>query len=53
MIVIADQPGSNYQIQHDGSPGRVVSKYDLGRFLIDSLTQPEHYGRTCGICVKH
>ncbi|KAJ8972885.1 hypothetical protein NQ317_015790 [Molorchus minor] len=49
---IADQPASEYQIQHDKSPGRVVSKYDLGRFLIDSLIQPEHYGKVCGICTK-
>lgn len=50
---IADQPGNEYQIQYDASPGRVVSKYDLGRFLIDCLTQPEHYGKVCGICTKH
>ncbi|XP_019866026.1 flavin reductase (NADPH) [Aethina tumida] len=50
---IADQPGSDYQIQHDASPGRVISKHDLGRFLVDCLTQPEHYGKRCGICTKH
>ncbi|KAJ8972317.1 hypothetical protein NQ314_000232 [Rhamnusium bicolor] len=50
---IADQPGSDYQIQHDASPGRVISKHDLGRFLIDCLTQPEHYGKVCGISTKH
>lgn len=51
--MFVDQQGSNYQVQYDSSPGRVISKYDLGKFLIDCLTQPEHYGRTCGICVKH
>ncbi|XP_068894570.1 flavin reductase (NADPH) [Tenebrio molitor] len=50
---IADQPGSEYQIKHDASPGRVISKHDLGRFLIDSLTQPEHHGKVCGISTKH
>ncbi|RZC37520.1 flavin reductase (NADPH), partial [Asbolus verrucosus] len=50
---IADQPGSDYQIKHDASPGRAISKYDLGRFLIDCLTQSEHYGKICGISTKH
>jgi len=27
----------------------LVSKYDLGKFIIDSLEQPEHYGKVCGI----
>ncbi|KAJ8925262.1 hypothetical protein NQ315_009090 [Exocentrus adspersus] len=49
---IADQPGSDYQIEYDAAPGRVISKHDLGKFLIDSLTQPEHYGKICGICTK-
>ncbi|XP_018328927.1 flavin reductase (NADPH) [Agrilus planipennis] len=50
---IADQPGAQYEIKHDASPGRVVSKNDLGRFLIESLIQPEHYGKVCGICTKY
>ncbi|KAJ8962785.1 hypothetical protein NQ318_001184 [Aromia moschata] len=50
---IADQPGSDYNVEHDKSPGKVVSKHELGRFLIDSLIQPEHYGKVCGICTKH
>ncbi|EFA07011.1 flavin reductase (NADPH) [Tribolium castaneum] len=50
---IADQPGSDYEVKHDASPGRAISKYDLGRFLVDSLSQPEHYGKVCGICTKH
>ncbi|KAL3289169.1 hypothetical protein HHI36_003605 [Cryptolaemus montrouzieri] len=49
---IADLPGSDYQIKHDESPGRVITKYDLGRFLIDCLTLPEHYGKICGISTK-
>nr|XP_023023249.1 flavin reductase (NADPH) [Leptinotarsa decemlineata] len=50
---IADQPSSDYQTQHDTSPGNTISKHDLGRFLIDCLTQPEHYNKVVGICTKH
>lgn len=46
---IADEPSSKHQILHDQSPGRVVSKYDLAKFFVDSLNQPEHYGKVCGI----
>ncbi|KAG5872552.1 hypothetical protein JTB14_033971 [Gonioctena quinquepunctata] len=50
---IADQPSTDYQVQHDASPGTAISKHDLGRFLIDCLTHPEHYGKVVGICTKH
>ncbi|KAH8382995.1 hypothetical protein KR009_006192 [Drosophila setifemur] len=46
---IADEPLSAYTVVHDEAPGRLVSKYDLGKFIIDSLDQPEHYGKVCGI----
>lgn len=46
---IADQPAGEYKIQYDSSPGRIVSKHDLGRFLVESLSQPEHYEKVCGI----
>lgn len=46
---IADEPSSEYRILHDESPGRVVSKYDLAKFLVDSLDQNEHHGKVCGI----
>lgn len=46
---IADEPSSEHKILHDASPGRVVSKYDLAKFFVDSLNQPEHYGKVCGI----
>lgn len=36
-------------MEHDKSPGRIIPKADLGTFLVDSLTQPEHYGKRCGI----
>ncbi|XP_033217892.1 flavin reductase (NADPH) [Belonocnema kinseyi] len=46
---IADSPSSNYTIKYDESPGRAISKYDLGAFLVDSLDQPENYQKVCGI----
>lgn len=50
---IADQPPVDYIVKQGASPGgRVISKYDLGRFLVESLTQPEHYGQIVGICNK-
>ncbi|KAJ3659593.1 hypothetical protein Zmor_011276 [Zophobas morio] len=50
---IADQPGSDYEVKHDATPGRrVISKHDLGRFLVDCLLQPEHFGKICGISTK-
>ncbi|XP_043271844.1 flavin reductase (NADPH) [Venturia canescens] len=46
---IADSPSAGYQIEHDKSPGRMISKHDLGAFLIDALQKPEHYRKVCGI----
>ncbi|XP_053985206.1 flavin reductase (NADPH) [Hylaeus volcanicus] len=46
---IADAPSSKYVIKHDESPGRAISKHDLGAFLIESLQQSEHYQKVCGI----
>ncbi|XP_055902802.1 flavin reductase (NADPH) [Eupeodes corollae] len=49
---IADEPSGEVTILHDSSPGRAVSKYDLAKFIVDSLDQPEHYGKVCGIAKK-
>lgn len=46
---IANEPSSEFKIAYDESPGRVISKLDLAKFLIDSLDQSEHYGKVCGI----
>ncbi|XP_015110645.1 flavin reductase (NADPH) [Diachasma alloeum] len=46
---IADSPCGKVLIKYDESPGRVVSKHDLGKFLVDSLDQPEHHQKVCGI----
>ncbi|XP_055313068.1 flavin reductase (NADPH) [Sitodiplosis mosellana] len=46
---IANEPSSEHKILHDQSPGRVISKFDLAKFFIDSLDLSEHYGKVCGI----
>ncbi|KAF5293257.1 hypothetical protein FQR65_LT10997 [Abscondita terminalis] len=52
---IADKPSGTCEVEHDKLPPgtMIVSKYDLGKFLINCLTQPEHYGKTCGIITKY
>ncbi|CAG0879361.1 unnamed protein product [Darwinula stevensoni] len=49
---IADEPGTNgkYQVEHGKGPGRVISKWDLGEFLVQSLSADEHIHQECGIC---
>ncbi|CAG9837068.1 unnamed protein product [Diabrotica balteata] len=50
---IADEPLGEYVTKQDAVPGaRVISKRSLGAFLVDSLDQPEHYGKTVGISNK-
>lgn len=49
---IADQPETRYEVAHDKYLGRVVSKHDLGKFLVESLKETEHYGQVCGIVSK-
>lgn len=46
---IANEPSGEHKILHDESPGRVISKFDLAKFFVNSLDQPEHYGKVCGI----
>ncbi|XP_012256936.2 flavin reductase (NADPH) [Athalia rosae] len=46
---IADSPSSKYVTKYDESAGRAISKYDLGAFLVESLSQPEHYQKVIGI----
>ncbi|XP_076258263.1 flavin reductase (NADPH) [Rhynchophorus ferrugineus] len=46
---IADKPESEYKVENNQYLGKVVSKHDLGNFLIESLEKPEHYRQICGI----
>lgn len=49
---IADTPSSPYTVKHEASPGRVISKRDLGAFLVESLSNPEHYQKRCGLATN-
>lgn len=49
---IADTPSSPYTVTHDVSPGRVISKRDLGAFLVESLNNAEHYQQVCGLATN-
>lgn len=49
---IADEPAVEVTILHDASPGRIVPKPNLAKFLVDSLDMPEHWGKVCGIAKK-
>ncbi|XP_066258519.1 flavin reductase (NADPH) [Euwallacea similis] len=49
---IADQPSSTIQVELDKYIGRVVSKYDLGQFLVDAISQPNYYRHVIGIISK-
>ncbi|GLG95305.1 Flavin reductase (NADPH) [Gryllus bimaculatus] len=45
-----DATSSKYLVKHGGLPaGRSVSKEALGSFMIDCLSQNEHYQKVCGI----
>nr|XP_012226571.1 PREDICTED: flavin reductase (NADPH) [Linepithema humile]XP_012226572.1 PREDICTED: flavin reductase (NADPH) [Linepithema humile] len=46
---IADTPKSKYTVKFDSSPGRAISKQDLGAFLVECLKNPEYYQKICGI----
>ncbi|KAL6256442.1 hypothetical protein P5V15_012555 [Pogonomyrmex californicus] len=46
---IADTPKSKYTIAFDSSPGRAISKHDLGAFLVECLDNPDYYQKVCGI----
>uniref|UniRef100_A0A1B0CGQ9 NAD(P)-binding domain-containing protein n=1 Tax=Lutzomyia longipalpis TaxID=7200 RepID=A0A1B0CGQ9_LUTLO len=46
---IADEPSAEFQVLQDKSPGRTISKLDLGKFLIDCLTQEQYIRRVLGI----
>lgn len=49
---IADEPSAEFTVLHDKSPGRSISKLDLGKFLIDCLDQEEHSRKVIGLATK-
>ncbi|KAG8257362.1 hypothetical protein J6590_052231 [Homalodisca vitripennis] len=47
---IADEPPTGYITKHDEPPNhRIISKYDLGQFFLDSVSMPEHYQKIVGL----
>jgi len=49
---IADEPASEYTVLHDDVSGRMISKHDSAKIIVDSLEQKEHYGKVCGVAKK-
>uniref|UniRef100_A0A336KSN1 CSON014579 protein n=1 Tax=Culicoides sonorensis TaxID=179676 RepID=A0A336KSN1_CULSO len=49
---IADEPSAEFTVLHDKSPGRSISKLDLGKFLIECLEQEEHSRKVIGLATK-
>lgn len=46
---IANEPSAPFQTLHDKSPGRTISKFDLGKFFVDCLEMEEHARKVIGI----
>lgn len=46
---IADEPSAEFQVLVDKSPGRSISKLDLGKFLIDCLDNEQYSGKSVGL----
>ncbi|XP_075982614.1 flavin reductase (NADPH) [Anticarsia gemmatalis] len=51
---IANEPSREIQVEVNAksSPGRSISKWDLGAFLVDSLSEPKYYKAVIGIANK-
>lgn len=45
----SEAPRSKYTVTFDSSPGQVISKYDLGAFLVECLENPDYYQKVCGM----
>lgn len=48
---IANEPSSNnqFKVNHGSSPGRQIPKWDLGQFMVECLSEPEHHHQLCGL----
>ncbi|CAH2044790.1 unnamed protein product, partial [Iphiclides podalirius] len=49
---ISDDPSRDIivEVNPQKSPGRAISKWDLGAFLVDALNEPKYYGTIVGLC---
>lgn len=46
---IGSTPLGEYTVKIGSSPGRAISKHELGKFMIESLSNPEYYKQNCGL----
>jgi hypothetical protein len=46
---IASTPLGEYTVKIGSSAGRAISKHELGKFMIDCLSNPEYYKQSCGL----
>nr|CAD7571084.1 unnamed protein product [Timema californicum] len=47
-----DSPSSKYTVKEGSSPGRTITKQDLGQFLVESLSLPQYYNKVLGIATN-
>ncbi|KPI92097.1 Flavin reductase [Papilio xuthus] len=49
---ISEEPSCEtiIQINPQKSPGRAISKWNLGEFLVNALTEPKYYGNVVSLC---
>jgi biliverdin reductase / flavin reductase len=50
-FLVTDEPSREMTVEVNPtqSPGRAISKWDLGSFLVDSLSEPKYYKSIIGI----
>lgn len=49
---IADTPSGKFTVTHGSCPGRLISKRELGAFLVCCFENPEHYNKLCGLATE-
>lgn len=54
MFSFSDEPSREMiiEVNPKSSPGRSISKWDLGSFLVESLSEPKYYKSIIGIANK-
>ncbi|XP_036149089.1 flavin reductase (NADPH)-like [Monomorium pharaonis] len=50
---ITGAPKSKYTVTIDSVAGRVISKHDLGAFLVECLENPDYYQKIVGLATQH
>jgi len=49
---ISEEPYTDCEITENKSPGRIVPKANLAKFIVDCLEQPDRYGKIWGIAKR-